>query len=291
MAYKKYKPKKTSAKAKSLAVRNAIRAGIIQGRRSSGTVATAGQVQQAAAVENKLYIQKRRLIFPQERKWFAYNGSADFGIKYTGQNYYGAYGNVINAITQGTSDNQRIGSRIFMTGVRIQYQVKESNTSLSDGDNIFDLYLIYYKSGTYATTMTLNRNSYDTTNAALQPTEIAQFLLPDTNYTGGTSNYAMVTTNSLRNPGYLANYRVLAHQRCSIPSGAKATALNQVTGTMSWKGALPVTYMDTTAATVSGPGKLVILAVCNDNGVTRADPGTGYYLTLGFNAITYFVDN
>lgn len=291
MAFKKKMVKSRPKSKADLYLRNAIRAGRLDAKRSSGTVATAGQVQQAAAVESKVMVNRRKLEFPQERKWFAYNGSGDFGVKYTGQNYYGALGSVINAITQGTSDNQRIGSRIFMTGVRVQYQVRESNAALNNCDNIFDIYLLYYKSGTYATTMSVNRNSYDTTNAALQPTEIAQFLLPDSNTTGGTSSYNMVTTNSLRNPAFLSNYRVLAHQRVAIPQGSTNTALNSVTGTISWKGTLPVHYMDTTASTVSGPGKLVVLAVANDNGATRADPGTGTYLTLNYNAMTYYVDN
>lgn len=294
MAFKKKYVKKTPKGGKAdLYLRNAIRANKMQAKRSSGTVATAGQVQQATTVNSRYMVTKRRLIFPQERKWFQYNGTADFGVKYTGFNQYGATGQVINLITQGTSDNQRVGSRIFMTGVRINYQVRESNAALSNCDNIFDIYLLYYKSGTYCTTNTVNRNSYDTTNPALQATEIAQFLIPDPNTVGGTSSYAMVTTNSLRNPNFLANYKVLAQQRCAIPQGSTNTALNQVTGTLSWKGTLPVHYMDTSPTDYfSGQGKLVVLVVCNDNGATRADPGAGgTYLTLAYNAVTYYVDN
>lgn len=294
MAFKKkftkYQSKKKTDKA--LYLRNAIRAGAMQAKRTTGTVATAGQVQPATTVNSRYMVTKRRLIFPQERKWFAYNGSADFGVKSTPANTYGARGQVINLITQGTSDNQRVGSRIFMTGVRVNYQVRESNAAISNCDNIFDIYLLYYKSGTYSTTNSVNVNSYDTTNPALQPTEVAQFLLPDSNTTGGAANYAMVTTNSLRNPNFLANYKVLAQQRCAIPQGSTNTAVNQVTGTISWKGTLPVHYMDTSPTDYfAGQGKLVVLVVCNDNGATRADTGTGTYLTLAYNAVTYYVDN
>lgn len=293
MAFKKKYVKKTPKGGKAdLYLRNAARASKMQAKRSSGTIATAGQVQQATATNSRYMVTKRRLIFPQERKWFAYPGTVNFGCKDTGANQYGARGLVINQIAQGTSDNQRVGSRIFMTGVRINYQVRESNAAMSNCDNIFDIYLLYYKSGTYSTTNTVNPNSYDTTNAALQPTEIAQFLLPDANTVGGPASYAMVTTNSLRNPNFLANYRVLAQQRCAIPQGATNTALNQVTGTLSWKGTLPVHYMDTSPTDYyAGQGKLVVLVVCNDNGATRADVGTGTYLTLAMNAVTYYVDN
>lgn len=294
MYAKKFKARKSAPKPaeKALYIRNAIRAGALQAKRSTGTVATAGQVQPATTVNTKYMVQKRRLIFPQERKWFQYNGTTDFGIKSGAANTYGARGQVINLIAQGTSDNQRVGSRIFMTGVRVNYQVRESNAAISNADNIFDIYLLYYKSGTYSTTNTVNTNSYDITNPALQPTEIAQFLLPDPNTTGGAAAYAMVTTNSLRNPNFLANYKVLAQQRCAIPQGSTNTALNQVTGTISWKGTLPVHYMDTSPTDYfAGQGKLVVLVVCNDNGATRADTGTSTYLTLAYNAITYYVDN
>lgn len=291
MVFKKYTPKKRSPGGKAdYYLRNKVRSGLMQARRSSGVIATSGQVQAAVQIDARRPLVKKRLIFPQERKWFTVASAMDFGCKYTGFNQYGARGTVLNAITQGTTDNQRIGSRIFMTGLRVQYSVRESNAALSNCDNIFDIYLLYYKSGTYSTTMTVNPNSYDTTNPALQPTEIAQFLLPDNNTVGGSS-YPQVTTNSLRNPNYLANYKILAHQRCAIPQGSTNTALNSVTGTISWKGALPVNFMDTTASAVSGPGKVALLVVANDNGATRSDIGTGTYLTCVYNSIVYFVDN
>lgn len=292
MVFKKYAPKKKPAKGKAdLYLRNAIRAGQMQAKRTTGTVATGGQVQPATVVNSKYMVTKKRLIFPQERKWFQYNGSGDFGVRYSALNSYGANGQVINQILPGTGDNQRIGSRVFMTGIRVNYSVRESSTAIANCDNIFDIYLIYYKSGAYCYTNTVNRNSYDTTNPALQPTEIGQFLLPDTNVTGGPAGYAMITTNSVRNPNFLANYKVLAQQRCAIPQGATASAINQVTGTISWKGTLPVHYMDVTGQDFfAGHGKVVLLVVANDNGATRTDV-TGSYLTCVYNAITYYVDS
>lgn len=297
MVFKKYKPKysRPSAEARQFAIRTRIRAGALTSNRGKATVATNGVVNYANASGPSRMYRKKRLTFPQERKVYLNNGTFDFGAIYSGSGtLYGARGAVINAIPQGTTDNQRVGSRIFMTGVRIHFNINASNAGLCNNDHFVDCYMIMYKSGTYCTTMSVNQNAYDDSNVNLQPTEIAQFLIPDPNQQkgGATASAAWheITTNSFRNPNFLTNYRVLAQERIAFTQQGVNTGVTNVSGTLSFKGALPMTFMDTNGNLASGPGKIAFLCVASPSKPQTSDVSMNYF-TLSYSAATYFVDN
>lgn len=297
MAFKKYARKyRPTRQAREYAQRARIRAGRMASNRGKATVATNGVVNYANGSGPTRMHTRRRIQFPQERKVYLNNGQYDFGAIYsTSSTSYGARGAVINAIPQGTNDNSRIGSRIFMTGIRLNFNINASNAGLCNNDHFVDCYLVMYKSGTYCTTMSVNNNIYDDGNVNLQPTELGQFLIPDPNLVkgGGTGAAAWheISTNSFRNPNFLTNYRVLAQERIAFTQQGVNTGVTNVTGTLSFKGALPMSFMDTNGNVASGPGKIALITVASYSRPQTSDVGSAAYFTLTYTAATYFVDN
>lgn len=206
----------------------------------------------------------REIYFRPERKSTNIYGLGNLGVQ-NGAGIQGAQYATLNAVSGGTSDSTRTGSKICCTGSKLFMNIYPLS-AVTQQDAEVDVEIWHWKNPNNVTSLSLN-----------------DLYLND-------PNTSTVTSQSMRNVDYMQDFALLTSKKVYIKVSGTASATTNQAVELGWKGKV---YTDFNGSSSNMTKGMVVLVIrCSNAKPTTLDLAVANsYLRFNYNITTFYVDN